>query len=296
MNILKTYKIDTVLHLAAESFVDRSFHHSLEFTATNVFGTHILLQSCLETYYDPVTKSFGTLRLFVHTSTDEVYGTQKDNSPANPYCEETSMTVPTNPYAGTKCGAEYMVQSYIKSFQFPALIVRPNNVFSNFGECRGQFVEKAIPKFLCLALQDKPISLHGTGQARRSFMHVVDLARAFELLIFRGKLGQVYNVGIDKDMTMSEVAHRVLELVDSRRPAAALTTSAEARIQYVRDRAFNDERYFVSSDKIRQLGWQPIFTFQQGLIMALEWYQHNMDTFPPDVMNSALVPHPQVMK
>jgi len=173
--LLQQYSIDAILHFAAQTHVDNSFGNSLNFTHSNVFGTHVLLESA---------KLFKhQVKRFIHVSTDEVYGEssiQKDS----PGFDEKSALNPSNPYAATKAAAELLAKSYSQSFELPIIITRGNNVFGP-----RQYPEKLIPKFIHLLQQGKACTIHGNGQHRRSFVYVSDVAEAFDLILHKGQLG-----------------------------------------------------------------------------------------------------------
>ena len=183
IHILETEKIDTVMHFAAQSHVDNSFGNSFMFTKNNVDGTHTLLES---------VRVVGTVKKFVHVSTDEVYGESSfESNESN--TEHDSLLSPTNPYAATKAGAEMLVMAFGRSYGLPCIITRGNNVYGP-----NQYPEKAIPKFIILASKGENISIHGDGLATRSYMHIDDAASAFDFIVTKGQTGHVYNIGRTK--------------------------------------------------------------------------------------------------
>ncbi len=242
-HILKTYKINIVVHFAAQSHVDNSFDSSLQFTMDNVYGTHVLLQCA---------KEYNQLDLFLHFSTDEVYG-EVDLS--HPGCTERSLLNPTNPYAATKAGAEFLVRAYNHSFKMPIIIIRCNNVYGP-----NQYPEKLIPRFIHLLKNNKRLTIHGTGATRRNFIWVEDVCRATDLIINKGdKSGQIYNIGTTQELTVMDVASL---LIDMMKPGEKL----EDWIEYVQDRPFNDFRYHLDCSKLQALDWEPIFiNFRENL-------------------------------
>ena len=169
--VLESEKIDTIVHFAAQTHVDNSFGNSFQFTQNNIFGTHVLLESA---------KNMGIKR-FVHVSTDEVYG--EGEADENPMQEEHVLE-PTNPYAATKAGAEFLVKSYHRSFNLPVIMTRGNNVYGPH-----QYPEKLIPKFTNQLMRNRPVTLHGDGNNTRNFLYVTDVARAFEFVLFKGQVG-----------------------------------------------------------------------------------------------------------
>ena len=264
---LTKYNIDTIVHLAAETHVDYSFHSSLEFTKTNIVGTHVLLQCALE--------SKNQIKRFVHVSTDEVYGESNSSEPFT----ETSTLNPTNPYAATKVGAEALVKSYVTSFGLPCIITRGNNVYGP-----EQFPDKVIPKFICRLLRKKSIQIHGTGAATRSFLYVTDAAKALDLIMRKGIVGEIYNIGAEEEMSILELASWLVNSLNFE----------QQKIEFVNDRVFNDKRYFIFSGSLHKLGWKPEITLENGLKMTLEWYEKNADKlwWWEDSIENALEAHP----
>ena len=242
--LLEEHQVDAVLHFAAQSHVDNSFGESLTYTRDNVLGTHVLLESC---------RRYGKIKRFIHVSTDEVYGeSSKEGQPIVQKMEQTVLC-PTNPYAATKAAAEMIVNSYIHSYNMPIIITRGNNVYG-----RNQYPEKLIPKFIQLLQDNKKMTIQGKGNQLRSFLHVDDVARAFELILFKGKLHEIYNVGTPEEIMVIEVARKLLNLVH---PGEKL----EDWITYIRDREYNDFRYFITNDKLVALGWKQEVGFDEGL-------------------------------
>jgi dTDP-glucose 4,6-dehydratase len=263
LQTLQDYAIDTVVHFAAETHVDRSFSSSLEFTKTNVLGTHVLLQCALE---------YGKIAKFVHISTDEVYGETPDD--AEPFAESAPLN-PTNPYAATKVAAEALVRSYVSSFALPCVIVRSNNIYGP-----EQYVDKVIPKFICRLMRGLPLQIHGDGSARRSFLYVDDAVTAITLILDKGVPGQIYNIGTDEEI-------QILDL------AQWLGDRYSGTLEFVRDRAFNDRRYFVNSDRLRALGWRPTVGFQEGLVVTYAWYRDHLHALGWDhSLHDGLAAHP----
>jgi len=270
-HIFKGKEIDTVMHFAAQSHVDNSFGNSFEFTKNNIEGTHALLEA---------SRLSGTVKRFLHVSTDEVYGESSfelDDSNT----EHASLLAPTNPYSATKAGAEMLVMAYGRSYGLPFVISRGNNVYGP-----GQYPEKAIPKFSILASTGGKISIHGDGLATRSYMHVNDAATAFDIILHCGHTSHIYNIGAHEERTVLSVARDVCRLV-GRDPEEAIT--------HVRDRAFNDRRYFIDCSKLHDLGWNQEVMWKQGLEETVQWYR-TQDLIPYwNNFASALQPHPTTM-
>jgi UDP-glucose 4,6-dehydratase len=233
--ILEDYAITHVVHFAAQSHVQNSFDDSLQFTRDNVVGTHTLLEAC---------RHYGRLERFVHVSTDEVYGESMHDVEDSKKTEH-SILCPTNPYAATKAAAELIAQSYYHSFNMPIIITRGNNVYGP-----NQFPEKLIPRFISLLQAGRPVTIQGDGSCVRAFMHVDDTSRAFWAILTRGSVGEIYNIGCDPGMEYSVMAVAKC-LIQHMYPADPL----DKWIEYVADRPFNDQRYYISNDKLKALGW-----------------------------------------
>ena len=240
--VLATYAITHVVHFAARSHVDGSFNESLAYTVDNVLGTHVLLEHF---------RNYPTLMKFIHVSTDEVYGESLHDEA--PKTESTSVLCPTNPYASTKAAAELIAQSYYRSFGFPVIITRCNNVYGP-----NQYPEKLIPRFIQLLQANKKCTIQGTGKQTRSFLHVADVVEAFSLILNQGDVGEIYNIGSNEEYTVMEIATRLIRLIHC-------TEDPEEWIEYVPDRPFNDQRYHISNSKLITLGWTPRISFTEGL-------------------------------
>lgn len=268
-SLLEQYQIDTVIHLAAESHVDKSFESSLVFTDTNVKGTHVLLQC---------SYAYGRLQRFLHISTDEVYGETLGNTGVH----EQTIRNPTNPYAASKAAAEMFVGAYHHSFGLPVIITRGNNVFGP-----RQFPEKVIPKFICQLLQGKALTIHGSGQAVRSFLYVTDVVQALLTVLKEGKVGEIYNIGGDQSHEST-----ILDLADSLQKIAQDELSCDSLVvTHVADRKFNDQRYWINKDKLAGLGWQPHVSLEDGLLQTWKWYQlHATDWWPEQILTAVLGP------
>lgn len=233
--ILFKNEIDTVIHFAAQSHVQNSFDDSLQFTKDNIFGTHSLLESC---------RKYGKIKKFIHVSTDEVYG-ESMNDINEKSKTEHSVLVPTNPYAATKAGAELIVQSYSHSYNMPIIITRGNNVYGP-----NQYPEKVIPKFIKLLKENKKITIQGDGSSVRAFLYSLDTAKAFECILDKGKIGEIYNIGCDDNMEYS-----IIELAKLLIKKIKKTDNFDNWIEYIDDRPFNDRRYYISNVKLKSLGW-----------------------------------------
>jgi len=255
MHILTYFQIDIIIHLAAQTHVDHSFDNSLQYTIDNVQGTHCLLDCA---------KRYGRIRRFIHMSTDEVYG---EVSKDHPGCHENSILNPTNPYAATKAAAEMLVNSYWRSYQLPVIIIRANNMFGP-----RQYPEKLIPKFIQNLLRGENMSIHGNGETRRNFIHVDDVVRAIDIIIAKGDVGEIYNIGYENEYSVLEISRLLHEMMEIQRPW-------EDCVVFVQDRPFNDFRYSVNPTKLQQLGWNAVHDdFREDLKKTVEWYQSRSAT------------------
>lgn len=243
--ILKHHNITHIIHFAAQSHVQNSFEDSIKFTNDNILGTHTLLECC---------RKYKKIQKFIHVSTDEVYG-ESMNSVDETHKTEHSILCPTNPYAATKAGAELIAQSYTHSYKMPIIITRGNNVYG-----RGQYPEKIIPKFIKLLTEDKKVTIQGDGSSVRAFLHAYDTARAFEAILERGEIGEIYNIGCDEGMEFSvmDVAKILIKIIKK-------TDDYDEWIEYVEDRPYNDMRYYISNQKVKDLGWNIEVDLMTGL-------------------------------
>lgn len=266
-HLLIAEDIDTIMHFAAQTHVDNSFGNSFEFTTNNIYGTHVLLEAC------KVTKR---IRRFIHVSTDEVYGeTDMETDIGNP---EASQLLPTNPYSATKAGAEMLVMAYNRSYGLPTITTRGNNVYGP-----NQFPEKLIPKFILLAMKGEQLPIHGNGSNVRSYLHCDDVAEAFDVILHKGVIGHVYNIGTKKERRVLDVAEDICKLFG---------LDTEKAIKFVQDRPFNDQRYFLDDQKLKKLGWQETTPWTEGLKMTMDWYIKNPQWWGD--VSAALHPHPRI--
>jgi dTDP-glucose 4,6-dehydratase/UDP-glucose 4,6-dehydratase len=254
-NILNIYKIDTVIHFAAQSHVQNSFEDALQYTHDNVQGTHTLLEACRR--YKKITR-------FIHISTDEVYGESMLNENEEKK-NENSILCPTNPYAATKAAAELIAKSYYHSFKMPIIITRGNNVYGP-----NQYPEKLIPRFIQQLQQDKKVTIQGDGSNVRAFLHVNDVCSALKLVLEKGEIGEIYNIGSDDhhEYTVLDIAKILIEKIKG-------TMSYDEWITYIEDRPFNDKRYYISNEKVKQLGWTIDTDFNNGINELIKKMSNN---------------------
>uniref|UniRef100_A0A6C0DAC2 NAD(P)-binding domain-containing protein n=1 Tax=viral metagenome TaxID=1070528 RepID=A0A6C0DAC2_9ZZZZ len=250
-NILEENNINYIIHFAAQSHVQNSFEDSLQFTYDNVLGTHTLLEAA---------RKYNKVKKFIHVSTDEVYG-ESMNCVEEHQKTEHSILCPTNPYAATKAGAELIAQSYSHSYKMPIIITRGNNVFGLH-----QYPEKLIPKFIKLLKENKKVTIQGNGSAVRAFLHAYDTATAFETILEKGQVGEIYNIGCDNNMEYSvmEIAKILIKMIKN-------TDNYDEWIEYIEDRPFNDQRYYISNQKVKNLGWSIKTNLIDGLKEILEY-------------------------
>jgi dTDP-glucose 4,6-dehydratase len=243
--IFQTHDITHVLHFAAQSHVQTSFTDALQYTQDNIVGTHNLLE---------VTRLYcKSLVKFVHVSTDEVYG--QSLLCDTDHKTEKSILCPTNPYAATKAAAELLAQSYHHSFKMPIIITRGNNVYGP-----NQYDEKVIPRFISQLKNDKKITIQGDGSCMRSFLHSSDVVSAFDIILKKGVVGEIYNIGCDSEMEFSifDLGKILIKLIKG-------TDEYDNWIEYIEDRPFNDQRYYISNEKVKNLGWEIKVDLMTGL-------------------------------
>jgi dTDP-glucose 4,6-dehydratase len=237
----------TVVHFAAESHVDRSIYEPAPVIQTNVTGTFVLLQIARQL----------KIKKFVHVSTDEVYGDMMPGA----FADENAPLQPSSPYSASKAGSDLIVRSYVRTFDFPAVITRASNNYGPF-----QFPEKFLPLMITNALDGKPLPIYGDGKQERDWLHVKDHCRGILAVLERGRIGEVYNIGgLD-----------VLENLTMARRLLKATGKTEALLSYVKDRPGHDRRYALRCEKIeRELGWKPSISLEDGLRQTIDWYRAN---------------------
>jgi dTDP-glucose 4,6-dehydratase len=244
VNAIFEQGIDAVLNFAAESHVDRSITEPDIFVKTNIQGTQVLLDAAKEYKVDK----------FVQVSTDEVYGTLGDTG----LFTETTSLAPNSPYSASKAGADMLVRAYHETFGLPVNITRCSN---NYGPYH--FPEKLIPLMIINALKDKPLPVYGDGLNVRDWLHVEDHCQAIDLVLHKGKNGEVYNVGGNNERTNIDIVKTILRQLDK----------PESLIRFVKDRPGHDKRYAIDATKLREdLGWQPKYMFEHGIKQTVQWY------------------------
>ncbi len=261
--IFETFNIDGVIHLAAESHVDRSIENPMDFIYTNVIGTVTLLNAARKYWKDnPENK------VFYHVSTDEVYGSLEND---DEFFTETTPYDPRSPYSASKASSDHFVRAYNNTYGLPTLITNCSN---NYGP--NQFPEKLIPLAINNILNLKPIPIYGTGENVRDWLYVEDHAKAIDLVFHKGKIGETYNIGGNNTWKNIDLIRKLCQIMDEelgREPG-----TSEKLITFVKDRAGHDKRYAIDTTKIKQeLGWQPETDFETGLRKTVKWYLSNQD-------------------
>lgn len=239
--------VDAIVNFAAESHVDRSIASAREFIVTNVYGTQVLLELC----------KARAISRFIQVSTDEVYGSIEEGS----FKEEDALS-PSSPYSASKAAADLLALSHYKTFQTPVIITRSSN---NFGPY--QYPEKLIPLFTTNALDDRPVPLYGDGKNVRDWIYVEDNCAAIDLILHAGLVGEIYNVGGGNEIANIEIAKKILKILGK----------SQSLINYVADRPGHDRRYSINCDKVKELGWSPIYKFADALEQTISWYKDNGD-------------------
>ncbi len=240
---------DYVINFAAESHVDRSIEDPEIFIKSNVLGTQVLLDASKK----------HNIKKYLQISTDEVYG----SLPEDGYFRETTPLQPNSPYSASKAGADLMVRAYHNTFDLPVNITRCSN---NYGPY--QFPEKLIPLMISNALEDKPLPVYGDGLNIRDWLHVYDHCTAIDLVLHKGKTGEVYNIGGNNEKTNIDIVKLILKELDK----------SESLIQFVKDRLGHDRRYAIDSTKIqKELNWKPKYTFEVGIVETINWYLDNQN-------------------
>lgn len=254
-------KVDGVIHLAAESHVDRSIKDPFLFAKTNVLGTLNLLQAAKEYWKDDYSD-----KLFYHVSTDEVYGALEFDDTL--FTEETSYD-PHSPYSASKAASDHFVRAYHDTYGLPVVI---SNCSNNYGPY--QFPEKLIPLFIHNIRNNKPLPVYGKGENVRDWLYVEDHARAIDLIFNEGKIGDTYNIGGFNEWTNIDLIKVIIRVVDKQ--LGRLDGASENLITYVTDRAGHDLRYAIDATKIKnELGWEPSLQFEEGIEKTVKWYLDN---------------------
>ncbi len=260
--VFEENKIDAVIHLAAESHVDRSIEDPFSFAQTNVLGTLSLLQAAKRQWKDNFEG-----KLFYHVSTDEVYGALGEEG----FFVETTPYKPHSPYSASKASSDHFVRAFHDTYGLPVVV---SNCSNNYGSY--QFPEKLIPLFINNIRQNKPLPVYGKGENVRDWLYVEDHARAIDVIFHNGKVGETYNIGGFNEWKNIDLIKVLIKVVDKElgRPEG----TSEKLITYVKDRAGHDLRYAIDSSKLKnELGWEPSLQFEEGIEKTVRWYLQNQD-------------------
>ncbi len=259
-SLFQKHQFDGVIHLAAESHVDRSISNPMDFVMTNVVGTVNLLNAAKNAW-----KADFNNKLFYHVSTDEVYGSLHDGG----FFLETTPYDPQSPYSASKASSDHFVRAYHNTYKIPVVI---SNCSNNYGP--NQFPEKLIPLFINNIRNNKPLPVYGKGENVRDWLYVVDHARAIDMVYHKGKNGETYNIGGFNEWTNIDLIKVVCKTMDVK--LGRTPGTSEQLITYVTDRAGHDLRYAIDAHKImRELGWEPSLQFEEGIEKTIDWYLTN---------------------
>jgi dTDP-glucose 4,6-dehydratase len=260
--LFSKYKVDGIIHLAAESHVDRSITNPMDFLMTNIAGTVNLL-NCCRIHWKDATGG----KLFYHISTDEVYGSVEDGG----FFTELTAYDPRSPYSASKAGSDHFVRAYHNTYKLPVVV---SNCSNNYGP--NQFPEKLIPLAINNIKNNIPIPVYGRGENIRDWLYVIDHASAIDSIFHHGKMGETYNIGGNNEWKNIDLIRMLCSIMD--RKLNRVTGTAESLITFVKDRAGHDLRYAIDSGKLQQqLGWKPSVTFETGLERTVDWYLANQD-------------------
>ena len=240
-------KSDYIINFAAETHVDNSIKNPENFVKTNVYGTYVLLEAAKN----------NNIEKFLQISTDEVYGSIEVGK-----FSENSPLAPNSPYSASKASADMMTRSYFKTYNLPILITRCSN---NYGE--NQYIEKLIPHFINNLMNNKKIPLYSDGSNVRDWIYVLDHARALDIVLHEGKIGDIYNIGANEEKTNLEITKIILKQM----------AKSFDMVEFVEDRKGHDKRYAIDNSKIKSLGWKPEKSFNDGIFQTINWYVNNID-------------------
>jgi dTDP-glucose 4,6-dehydratase len=273
-SLLRDHAIDTIVHFAAESHVDRSILGPAVFIQTNVVGTGILLDAMRHHW---ITRGQPTTDRFLHISTDEVYGSLGREDP--PFSETTAYA-PNSPYSASKASSDHFVRAYHHTYGLPTLISHCSN---NYGPYH--FPEKLIPQTIVNALKGKPLPIYGDGQNIRDWLHVSDHCRGIDAILQGGQPGETYNIGGHNEIKNLDLVHRICQLIDTLAADRGIelpVSPCHQLITFVTDRPGHDRRYAIDNHKIQtELNWQPQFTVETGLAQTVAWYLDRQDWWEP---------------
>ena len=270
--IFQKYSPDYVIHLAAESHVDRSIDDPGDFIQTNIFGTFNLLEQS-KIYWNSLEETKKSAFRFLHVSTDEVYGDLKNEVG---YFSESSPYDPSSPYSASKASSDHLVRAWNRTFGLPVLITNCSNNYGPF-----QFPEKLIPHMIFSALEGKELPIYGNGKQVRDWLYVDDHVQALMLVALKGDVGETYNIGGENEIQNIEVVRLICKILDKLEPSNnPKISSYNDLISYVDDRPGHDVRYAIDASKIKDnLGWSQHEDFESGLLKTVEWYLCNREWY-----------------
>ena len=267
LEILHKHQPDSVMHLAAESHVDRSIDGPADFITTNIVGTYHLLEA-VRSYYQELSNERKTSFRFHHISTDEVYG---DLTQSNDYFVESTPYAPSSPYSASKASSDHLVRAWHRTFGLPIVVTNCSN---NYGPY--QFPEKLIPQTIIRAMQGQSIPVYGDGTQIRDWLFVEDHVRALFAVLKHGRIGETYNIGGYNEVTNIDVVTQICNILQETNIAVAQNLKLSSLIQFVTDRPGHDRRYAIDATKMStDLGWKPEETFASGLRKTVHWYLNN---------------------
>jgi dTDP-glucose 4,6-dehydratase len=265
-SIFSEHNIDSVIHLAAESHVDRSIVSPMDFIQTNVMGTYTLL-NVAKKFWSTTNDKQQTTNLFYHISTDEVYGSLGSTG----YFTETTPYDPRSPYSASKASSDHLVMAYHHTYNLPVVITNCSNNYGPF-----QFPEKLIPLIIHNIVHNKPLPVYGKGENVRDWLFVQDHVEAMDSVFHKGKNGETYNIGGNNEWKNINIVKKICSLMDGKLNRSAGTS--EKLITFVKDRAGHDMRYAIDSSKIQsELGWKPAHKFEDGIELTVDWYLNNAE-------------------
>ncbi|ATI63205.1 dTDP-glucose 4,6-dehydratase [Edwardsiella tarda] len=274
VRIFSEHQPDAIMHLAAESHVDRSISGPAAFIETNIVGTYVLLESCRQ-YWSSLSAEKKAAFRFHHISTDEVYGDlphpdEMASETVLPLFTEQTAYAPSSPYSASKASSDHLVRAWMRTYGFPTIVTNCSN---NYGPYH--FPEKLIPLVILNALEGKALPIYGKGDQIRDWLYVEDHARALYTVVTQGKAGETYNIGGHNEKQNLDVVHTICDLLDEIVPKKE--GSYRDQITYVADRPGHDRRYAIDAQKISaELGWKPVETFESGIRKTVHWYLDNL--------------------
>jgi len=258
LNFLYKNNIDIIIHFAGQTNIDDSFYNSSIYIEDNINATYTLLE-CINIY--------NKINRFIYISSDEVYGENLNNDIKT---EETLLS-PTNLYGASKASVEMLLKSSYYSYNLPIIIVRCNNIYG-----KNQYIEKVIPKFIIQIISNKYITIQGDGNIKRSFLYINDFINGLEIILNNGLVGNIYNIGSNDEISIIDLAKKLLHLIKGY-DYLYINNNLHKHIYYIKDRKYNKKNCSISYDKIKSLGWEKKYSFDEGLLETINWYINNFN-------------------